>query len=240
MIRNAKLHLALLMILCTAGVPDSLLSEQYDTGRSQNHHESSEHDEHHHHSPNNPKRIEANRRYDKAWRKWQEQLFGIKIEEGMVVADIGAGEGDLVMHVAKRVGPDGFVYANEIDLEKLYTIGRKATDRGLNNIAPILGRDDDPLFPPGQVDIAVMVEVYHHLNDKMAFLERIRSRLKPGGQLVIVEADVNQDGGEPDGCYSDPVKTRQELEESGFRNRSLQTKKIEDLILFVLTATCPE
>jgi 2-polyprenyl-3-methyl-5-hydroxy-6-metoxy-1,4-benzoquinol methylase len=106
----------------------------------------------------------------------------------------------------------------------------------LLNIVPVLSRPDDPMIPPERVDMAIMVEVFHHVSNKLTFLENTRRRVEPGALLVIIEPDVNQEGGNPNGCYSDPGSTRRLVEQAGFRVVELRTKKIEDLVFFVLIA----
>ena len=214
----------------------SALGNQRTDVHQQN--ESCEHEDHRHEVAA-PELIEANRLYDAAWAQWQQQFFGVTIDPGMVVADIGAGDGDLSVLIAQRVGAKGLVYATEIDAKKLKIIDKKAADSGLNNVVPMLSREDDPLLPPGQSDVAILVEVYHHISNKKVFLERLRSRLNTGARLVIVEADINQRGGDSDGCYSDPDLTRRQAEGAGFHFENMRFEAVRDCDFFVLTATAP-
>ncbi len=193
------------------------------------------HDEHQHKTAD-PALLEANRRYDAAWAKWRGEFFGVAIERGMVVADLGAGAGELTMLVADKVGPEGLVYANEIDAESLAKIRQMISRHQRQNVIPVLGTANDPLIPPQQVDLAIMVEVFHHVSDKPALLENIEQRVKPGARLVIIEADINQPGGKSGGCYSDPEVTRRQVEQAGFRFAGTRAETIEGCTFFVLTA----
>jgi SAM-dependent methyltransferase len=143
------------------------------------------------------------------------------------------------MLLADRVGPTGRVFANEIDLGKLEHIRDRSAERPNATITPILGAEHDPLLPAGETDVAVMVEVFHHLKDKARFLAATRSRLKPGGRLIVVEPDVRQPGGEPDGCYSHPFESRTLAERAGYRFERFDWFKVERLEMFVLVLTVP-
>ena len=201
-------------------------------------HEQIEPDEHKKHQAmmTSPEQVELNRRYDAAWDEWRNELFGLDIKRGMVVADVGAGEGELSLLVARKVGPEGLVYANEIDTKKLRIISDRAAHSGLQNIVPVLSTSNDPMIPPEQADMVILVEVFHHLSDKKAFLDNTRRRVKDGARLVIIEPDVNQAGGNSEGCYADPATTRTQVEKAGFRVVETRTKSIEGLVFFVLTA----
>jgi ubiquinone/menaquinone biosynthesis C-methylase UbiE len=231
-----------LVFVTLIGAPAAAGSQQHDAHdqtHAQEQYRDAQH-EAHKHKMNDPEFVERNRIYDAAWAKWRSELFGLAIERGMVVADIGAGDGDFSIVVAQKVGPKGLVYANEIEAKKLVTINDKAAHEGLSNVVPILGRYDDTLVPPQQVDMAIMVEVFHHVSDKQAFLENLRRRVKPGARLVIIEADINQEGGNPDGCYTDPDAARRLVEKAGFRFVDRRSKEIEGCTFFVLTAAASE
>jgi len=238
----SRASLLRLVLLITVGLGCAAAGQQPRTHTHAQAHGQIESRGHHEHGDwmNDPKLLEANRRYDAAWAEWQGKLFDLDIGRGMTVADIGAGKGELTLLIAEKVGPEGLVYANEIDAEKLEAIGDRAAHSELRNIVPVLGRLDDPMIPPGRVDMAIMVEVFHHLSDKPAFLENTRRRIKPGGRLIIVEPDANQKGGDPNGCYSDPGATRRQVEQSGFRDVELRAKKIDALVLFILSAVAPD
>lgn len=231
----AVVFLVAIFALSFAGRSHAQSSHSHDHGAVEEPHADHRH-EAHKDRMNDPEVIEANRRYDAAWAEWRSHFYGINVERDMVVADIGAGQGDFALLLAREVGPHGQVYANEIDGGMLQAITKKIEAGGIRNVVPVLGIENDPLLPPNQIDLAVMVEVYHHLSNKSEFLRSIRSRVKTGSRLVIIEADVNQPGGAPDGCYTDPEAIRKEAESAGFSNFELQKKEIEGCGFFVLTA----
>jgi ubiquinone/menaquinone biosynthesis C-methylase UbiE len=114
-------------------------------------------------------------------------IEALDIKPGMTVADIGAGSGYYTVRLARKVGADGKVYATDIQVGMLSIIQRRAAMEKLTNIVPVLGAADDPKLPPGSVDLALMVDVYHELAAPQAFVRRLRDALKPDGRLVLIE-----------------------------------------------------
>ena len=114
-------------------------------------------------------------------------LDAIGIRQGMVVADIGAGTGYFSLRLAKRVGPAGKVYANDIQPEMLRRLRENADKAKLKNIETVPGTDVDPKLPAGQMDIVLLVDVYHEFSQPQKMLRKIRDALKPSGRLVLLE-----------------------------------------------------
>ena len=112
-------------------------------------------------------------------------LLGLK--PGMAVADIGAGSGYYASRIAKRVGPTGHVYATDIQPGMIALLERRIQSEGLTNVTTVLGGMDDPKLPPASVDLAIMVDVYHELQQPQLFLQRLQPAFKPGGRLVLLE-----------------------------------------------------
>jgi ubiquinone/menaquinone biosynthesis C-methylase UbiE len=111
----------------------------------------------------------------------------LDLRAGMTVADIGAGSGYYTVRMARKVGEGGRVYATDIQVGMLSLLQRRAKQEGLANIVPVLGAVDDPKLPPGSLDLALMVDVYHELSAPQAFVRRLREALKPDGRLVLIE-----------------------------------------------------
>lgn len=112
-------------------------------------------------------------------------LIGLK--PGMAVADVGAGVGYMTQRVARRVGPTGKVYAEDIQPEMLDLLRERMSKANLKNVIPVLGAESDPKLPAGQLDIVLMVDVYHELSQPQQMLQHLRAALKPDGRLVLVE-----------------------------------------------------
>ena len=114
-------------------------------------------------------------------------LAALELKPGMVVADIGAGSGYYTSRMSALVGATGRVYATDIQPGMIELLNRRIRAEGLANVTPVLGGTDDPSLPPGSIDLALMVDVYHELQAPQAFLQRLRGVFKPGGRLVLVE-----------------------------------------------------
>ncbi|MBY0495915.1 MAG: methyltransferase domain-containing protein [Cyanobacteria bacterium] len=114
-------------------------------------------------------------------------LDALELKPGMVVADIGAGSGYYSSRIAKRVGPAGKVYATDIQPGMIEILDRRIRNEGLTNITTVLGGMDDPRLPPGAIDLAIMVDVYHELQQPQLFLQRLKAAFKPNGRLVLLE-----------------------------------------------------
>jgi ubiquinone/menaquinone biosynthesis C-methylase UbiE len=111
----------------------------------------------------------------------------LKLEKGSTVADVGAGSGYMTVKLAKKVGPQGKVYANDIQQGMLDLLSKRITKSKLTNVSTVLGTQDDPKLPADTLDLVIMVDVYHELSQPQVMLRHIRDSLKPGGRLVLLE-----------------------------------------------------
>lgn len=109
------------------------------------------------------------------------------VRPGMVVADIGAGTGLFTRMFSREVGPKGQVLAVDIAREFLEHIEKTSKDLGLGNIKTILGADASPRLPEGSADLVFICDTYHHFEYPKSMLKEIRSALKPGGRLVVID-----------------------------------------------------
>jgi len=114
-------------------------------------------------------------------------LDALELKPGMVVADIGAGSGYYSTRIAKRVGPTGRVFATDIQPGMIEILDRRIKSEGVTNITTVLGGMDDPRLPPASIDLAIMVDVYHELQQPQVFLQRLKDTFKPNGRLVLLE-----------------------------------------------------
>ena len=99
----------------------------------------------------------------------------------MRVGEAGAGQGYFTFPLARRVGSKGIVFANDISASSLAVIRERVVREGLGNIKIVMGEIEDPLFPEMNLDMVVMVYVFHMLERPIPFLKNIRSYLKPEG-----------------------------------------------------------
>jgi len=160
------------------------------------------------------------------------------VQRGMTVADIGAGTGYFSIRLARRVGPTGRVYANDVQPEMLDRIRQKSEKLDLRNIETVLGSEADPKLPAGKMDLILMVDVYHEFSQPQRMLDAIRTALKPDGRLVQLEYRKEDPTIpiRPDHKMSIPeVKT--EVEAEGFKlEKVLDTLPRQHLFIFVKAA----
>lgn len=112
-----------------------------------------------------------------------------RIEPGMTVADIGAGEGYYTVRLAPVVGKKGRVLAEDIDRAALARLGDRVTRERLDNVSIKLGDEADPRLPAGSFDRIFLIHMYHEVREPYAFLWHLRPALKPGGQVIVVDVD---------------------------------------------------
>ncbi|MCP9223347.1 methyltransferase domain-containing protein [Erythrobacter sp. LQ02-29] len=111
------------------------------------------------------------------------------IENGMTVADIGAGEGYYTVRLAERVGQGGRVLAQDIDRDALDRLGKRIERERLDNVSIKQGQPSDPRLPEGSFDRVFMIHMYHEIAQPYAFLWRMWPSLKEGGQVIVVDVD---------------------------------------------------
>ncbi len=114
-------------------------------------------------------------------------LDALHIRRGSTVADIGAGVGYLTWRLAERVGPQGKVYANDIQAGMLKRLRANMAARHITNVETVLGAEDDPKLPAEKIDLALLVDVYHEFSKPQEMLRKIRESLTPNGRLVLLE-----------------------------------------------------
>ena len=111
----------------------------------------------------------------------------LNISKGASVADIGAGSGYITEKLAARVGSTGMVFANDVQPQMLNILARRLDRSKITNVTLIEGTLDDPRLPLASVDLVLMVDVYHELEDGPGMLAALRRALRPGGRMVIVD-----------------------------------------------------
>jgi SAM-dependent methyltransferase len=114
------------------------------------------------------------------------RLLGIK--SGMTVADIGAGSGYYVVRLSPIVGPNGRIIAEDIVPNYLQSLRKRVRDLGLQNIVVSRGEAHDPRLPADSVDIAILVHMYHEVEQPYALLYNLIPALKPEARVGIVDA----------------------------------------------------
>ncbi len=114
-------------------------------------------------------------------------LANLGVKPGMTVCDMGCGNGFYALQLAKMVGPQGQVLGVDIQPEMLKFLRGRMEQKNINNITPILGSLHDPRLPKNQVDLVLLVDVYHEFSHPEQMLKAIRDSLKPTGLVALLE-----------------------------------------------------
>ncbi len=117
----------------------------------------------------------------------------LAIRDGSAVADIGAGSGWFTVRAARRVGPQGLVYAVEINEEYVNHIKSRAEKESFSNIRAILGKEDDPLLPAASVDSILLLKTYHEFAKPLTMLRAMHKALRRDGLLGIIDRNGTGD-----------------------------------------------
>ena len=135
-----------------------------------------------------------------AWQKPDLIMDALRVGEGSVVADVGAGGGWFTVRLARRVGPNGVVYAQDVQAEMLEAIGRRVQREGLQNVRTVLGQGSSPNLPPHVLDAVLVVDAYPEVKvpDRVTFLKNLALGLKPNGRIGIVNYKLGGGGPGPD------------------------------------------
>ncbi len=115
-----------------------------------------------------------------------ETLDALKVKPGMIVADIGAGSGLFTIPLARALRPGGTVLAVEVDEALLHHITEAATEQGLINVKPVYAEYNDPILSE-PVDLALMSDVLHHIEDRTTYLKNLAKHMKPGGRVALID-----------------------------------------------------
>ena len=142
-------------------------------------------------------------------------MDAIGVEPGWIVAEIGAGRGRYVVHMAKRVGPEGKILANDIDKGSLDYLEQRRERDEIPNVAAILGELADPKLPEGACDMIYVINSYHHFDEPVELMRNALPALKPDGIMVIVEHDREKIPDAEDHSTSQEVLLAQ-MDEAGY------------------------
>jgi SAM-dependent methyltransferase len=129
------------------------------------------------------------------WQSPDRIMDALGIGEGVVAADLGAGSGWFTIRLANRVGPNGIVYAEDVQRQMIDSITRRVERLGLKNVRTVLGTQNDARLPPGAVDAVLIVDSFHEMEQPVALLKNVARSLKPNGRIGIV--NFTKDGGGP-------------------------------------------
>lgn len=170
-----------------------------------------------------------------AWQKPDLIMDALKIAWGDTVADIGAGSGFFTVRLARRVGPNGVVYAEDIQQPMLESIKRRVSREGLKNVVTRLGTDTDANLPKGMIDAVLVVDVYQEVeatDDRVRFLRHLADALKANGRIGIVNYKPGDGGPGPERQRRlDRAVVEEEVRAAGLRVRDRTTLPFQYMLV---------
>src|SRR5262245_1817240 len=157
------------------------------------------------------------------WQRPDKIMDALGIGEASIVADLGAGSGWFTIKLAGRVGPNGMVYAEDVQRQMIQAIKIRVDRLGLKNVTTVLGTSNDPRLPV-PVDAVLFVDAFHEMEQPVALLRNVAASLKPTGRIGIV--DWTKDGGGPGPAMEervDPEAVIRDAQTAGLVLRSRET-----------------
>jgi len=121
------------------------------------------------------------------FQKPEEVMKALELKPGLRVADIGAGSGYFTIPVAKAVGPTGTVLAEDISQEMIDYLNKRVQAEQLENLKLVKVEKDDPKLPPAGIDLILMVDTLHYVQNRGEYAKKLRAGLAPGGRIVIID-----------------------------------------------------
>jgi predicted methyltransferase len=154
------------------------------------------------------------------WQHPDQVVAALQISPGDRVAEIGAGTGYWLPRLSAAVGPDGRVYAVEVDAKLVAELEAFVEDEDLANVQVVFGAYEDPRLPDGEIDLAMTCLTYHHIGDRIEYFQALHSDLAPGGRI----AHLDDRPGAPapiawfqaDGHWTDPELILSEMDAAGY------------------------
>jgi SAM-dependent methyltransferase len=149
-----------------------------------------------------------------AWQKPHEVIGALKLAPDATVADIGAGTGYFSVRFAHML-PKGRVYAVDLEPDMVKYLTERARKENLANLTAVAAAPDDPRLP-APVDLAILVDVYHHVPDRERYLRKLRDSIKPGGRVAVIDFRKDAPMGPPASARMSPDQVKSEFARAGY------------------------
>jgi predicted methyltransferase len=150
-----------------------------------------------------------------AWQKPRQVIEALAIKPDAAVADIGSGTGYFAVRLAHFV-PQGRVYAVDTEPDMVKYLADRAKREGLDNLSAVAGAPDDARLPH-KVDLVLMVDVYHHIEQRESYFRKLAQSIKPGGRIAIIDFNAESKMGPPPAERIAPKRVVAEMDKAGYR-----------------------
>ena len=148
------------------------------------------------------------------WQKPHQVIQALALKPDAIVADIGSGTGYFAVRFAHMV-PKGKVYGVDIESDMVKYLDRRAKGMGLTNLISLQGTPDDPRLPE-RVDLILIVDTFHHIDNRHVYLNKLHNYLKPDGLIAVIDYRMETVDGPPKSARSTPDQMKAELKTSGY------------------------
>lgn len=149
-----------------------------------------------------------------AWQKPHEVIQALALKPDAVIADIGSGTGYFSARFANMV-PKGRVYGVDTEPDMVKYLAERARREGLKNVTAIAGAPEDPRLPE-TADLIILVDVYHHIENRERYFSRLQKSLKSGGHLAVIDFRMDSPEGPPRSVRIAPQRVKDELKRAGY------------------------
>ena len=150
-----------------------------------------------------------------AWQKPDEVIRALALSPAASVADIGSGTGYFAVRLARAL-PQGQVYGADVSADMVKFLNERAAKEKLPNLVSHQTGESDPRLP-APVDLVLVVDTYHHIAKRSAYFERLKTRLKPGGRVAIIDFRPDSPSGPPPEHRTAPEQIIAEMDRAGYR-----------------------
>ena len=148
------------------------------------------------------------------WQKPHEVIEALRLRPDARVADIGAGTGYFSARLSRML-PRGKVYAVDLEPDMVRYLGERAEREGLKNLFPVRGSAREANLPE-PVDLALLVDVYHHIDDRPRYFERLKESLRADGRVAIIDFRLDAKDGPPRAARIPPAQVKREMAQAGY------------------------
>ncbi len=150
-----------------------------------------------------------------AWQKPHEVIQALRLRPDAIVADIGAGTGYFSARLSRML-PKGKVYAADVEPDMVKYLGERADREGLKNVFPIRASATESNLPE-PVDVALLVDVYHHIDHRVRYFENLKNSIRADGRVAIIDFRMDAKDGPPRAVRIPPEEVKREMARAGYR-----------------------
>ncbi|OGA25969.1 MAG: hypothetical protein A3I02_11020 [Betaproteobacteria bacterium RIFCSPLOWO2_02_FULL_67_26] len=149
-----------------------------------------------------------------AWQKPHEVIQALALKPDAVIADIGSGTGYFSARIANMT-PKGRVYGVDTEPDMVKHLAERAKREGLKNVTAVQASPGDPRLPE-KADVVILVDVYHHVENREQYFRQLQKSLRPGGRVAIIDFRMDSPVGPPQSARMEPDRVKAEMKRAGY------------------------